>query len=64
MQASEAAGASGSVASEPPRAHVSQKDYSSDSSSEPDIEPNYRAQYLSLKKKLKFLIYVSTYLTS
>lgn len=60
MQASgEAAGGSGSTASEAPGAHASQKDYSSDSSSEADVEPNYRAQYLSLKKKLKFLIYVS-----
>lgn len=36
----------------------SNKDYSSDSSSDPENEPNYRAQYLSLKKKLKYLIYV------
>lgn len=60
MQANEAATANSSAASEPPEARDS-KDYSSDSSSEPEPEPNYRAQYLNLKKKLKYLIYVSIY---
>lgn len=56
MQASEGASGSNS-ASEPTRTHDSQKGYSSDSSSEPEAEPNYSAQYLALKKKLKYLIY-------
>ncbi|XP_030040869.2 INO80 complex subunit E [Manduca sexta] len=57
MQANEAANVSTNAPSEPPGTHDSQKDYSSDSSSDPEPEPNYRLQYLSLKKKLKFLIY-------
>lgn len=58
MQANEAS-VSNNVSTEPPQSHGSPKDYSSDSSSDPEPEPNYRAQYLSLKKKLKYLIYVS-----
>ncbi|GBP23242.1 INO80 complex subunit E [Eumeta japonica] len=32
-------------------------DYSSDTSSDVEAEPNYKAQYMALKKKLKYLIY-------
>ncbi|XP_026761815.1 uncharacterized protein LOC113520625 [Galleria mellonella] len=56
MQASEAASVSNSAPTETTHARESQN-YSSDSSSEPDPEPNYRAQYIALKKKLKYLIY-------
>lgn len=59
MQASEAS-VSNNAPVEPPQAHDSHKEYSSDSSSEPEPEPNYRSQYISLKKKLKYLIYVIT----
>lgn len=59
MQANEAASASNSVSAEAPNSRDSRKDYSSDSSSDPEPEPNYKAQYLTLKKKLKYLIYVS-----
>ncbi|XP_063624078.1 INO80 complex subunit E [Cydia splendana] len=55
MQASEAASISNNVPAEPqppPR-----EDYSSDSSSEPEPETNYKSHYLTLKKKLKYLIY-------
>lgn len=41
-------------------AHVDE-DYSSDSSQSEPEPINYRAQYNTLKKKLKYLIYVSTY---
>lgn len=58
MQASEAAGGSSSAPAEPQRAREARKEYSSDSSSDAEPEPNYRAQYLALKKKLKYLIYV------
>lgn len=58
MQASEAASGSTSSPVEPQRAREIHKEYSSDSSSEAEPEPNYRAQYLALKKKLKYLIYV------
>lgn len=58
MQASEAS-VSNNAPAEPPQARDSHKEYSSDSSSEPEPEPNYRAQYMALKKKLKYLIYVS-----
>lgn len=58
MQASEAAGGSSSTPPEPQRAREVHKEYSSDSSSDPEPEPNYRAQYIALKKKLKYLIYV------
>ncbi|CAH0751463.1 unnamed protein product [Diatraea saccharalis] len=56
MQASEAASVSSSAPAESSHARDS-RTYSSDSSSEPDSEPNYRIQYLTLKKKLKYLIY-------
>ncbi|XP_053609215.1 uncharacterized protein LOC128674582 [Plodia interpunctella] len=56
MQASEAASVSSSTPAETSNTRDS-RNYSSDSSSEPDPEPNFRAQYLSLKKKLKYLIY-------
>lgn len=62
MQASEAASVSSNTPAE--STHARDSHYSSDSSSEPEPEPNYRAQYLTLKKKLKYLIYVSsTYLS-
>lgn len=38
------------------------RDYSSESSREPTPEPNYKSQYMTLKKKLKYLVYVSTLL--
>ncbi|XP_013196794.1 INO80 complex subunit E [Amyelois transitella] len=56
MQANEAASVSSSTPAETSNTRDPQN-YSSDSSSEPEPEPNYRAQYLSLKKKLKYLIY-------
>lgn len=59
MQANEAASVSNNIKAEPTHNLDSQKDYSSDSSSEPEPEPNFKAQYLALKKKLKYLIYVS-----
>lgn len=58
MQASEAAGGSTSSPAEPQRSREVHKEYSSDSSSDAEPEPNYRVQYLALKKKLKYLIYV------
>lgn len=59
MQASESASNCGSTTTQRP--NNSQDNYSSDSSnSEPEPEINYRSRYLSLKKKLKYLIYVST----
>lgn len=58
MQASEAASGSTSSPAEPQRVREVHKDYSSDSSSDVEPEPNYRAQYIALKKKLKYLIYV------
>ncbi|XP_026327479.1 uncharacterized protein LOC113235792 [Hyposmocoma kahamanoa] len=57
MQASEAASGSTSSPVEPQRAREIHKEYSSDSSSDVEPEPNYRAQYIALKKKLKYLIY-------
>ncbi|XP_041978931.1 INO80 complex subunit E [Aricia agestis] len=57
MQANEASSVNNPVKTEPAHSLDSRKDYSSDSSSEAEPEPNYKAQYLSLKKKLKFLIY-------
>ncbi|CAG9561898.1 unnamed protein product [Danaus chrysippus] len=57
MQANEAASASNSVSADNTHSRDSRKDYSSDSSSDPEPEPNYRAHYLTLKKKLKYLIY-------
>lgn len=59
MQATEAASMSSAPPAEPPRAPPPE-DYSSDSSSEPEPETNYKSHYLTLKKKLKYLIYVST----
>lgn len=59
MQANEAS-VSNNAPPEPPQARDSHKEYSSDSSSDPEPEPNYRAQYMALKKKLKYLIYVSS----
>lgn len=56
MQASEAS-VSNNAPAESPQARDSHKEYSSDSSSDLEPEPNYRAQYLALKKKLKYLIY-------
>ncbi|VVC89606.1 uncharacterized protein LOC126976509 [Leptidea sinapis] len=56
MQANEAAGANSTETADTSQGD-SNKDFSSDSSSENEQEPNYRAQYLSLKKKLKYLIY-------
>ncbi|KAM3965360.1 LOW QUALITY PROTEIN: uncharacterized protein ACR2FA_000748 [Aphomia sociella] len=56
MQASEAASVSNSAPPETTHARES-RNYSSDSSSDPEPEPNYRAQYIALKKKLKYLIY-------
>ncbi|CAH0691855.1 unnamed protein product [Spodoptera exigua] len=56
MQANEAS-VSNNAPPEPPQARDSHKEYSSDSSSDPEPEPNYRAQYMALKKKLKYLIY-------
>lgn len=58
MQATEAASMSSAAPVEPPRAPPPE-DYSSDSSSEPEPETNYKSHYLTLKKKLKYLIYVS-----
>lgn len=60
MQANEAASASNN-APQPQGSRGQHEEYSSDSSSDGGPEPNYRAQYLTLKKKLKHLIYVSTY---
>ncbi|KAJ0176613.1 hypothetical protein K1T71_007792 [Dendrolimus kikuchii] len=58
MQANEAASVSSNAPTETARTHDSHKDYSSDTnSSDGETEPNYRAQYLALKKKLKYLIY-------
>ncbi|CAK1580274.1 unnamed protein product [Parnassius mnemosyne] len=57
MQATEAASVSNNSAAEISRAREQRKEYSSDSSSDPEPEPNYEAQYLTLKKKLKYLIY-------
>ncbi|XP_023949129.1 uncharacterized protein LOC112053798 isoform X1 [Bicyclus anynana] len=57
MQANEAASASNSMNADAPRSLDSRKDYSSDSSSDQEPEPNYKAQYFTLKKKLKYLIY-------
>lgn len=59
MQANEAASVSNNVIAEAQRARDQRKEYSSDSSSDTEQEPNYEAQYLTLKKKLKYLIYVS-----
>ncbi|KAG7294826.1 hypothetical protein JYU34_022705 [Plutella xylostella] len=56
MQASEAAGGSDGAAAAP-GAREPRGDYSSDSSSDAGPEPNYRSHYLTLKKKLKYLIY-------
>lgn len=58
MQASEAASGSTSSPAETQRTREVHKEYSSDSSSDVEPEPNYRAQYIALKKKLKYLIYV------
>ncbi|XP_045516483.1 uncharacterized protein LOC123709305 [Pieris brassicae] len=55
MQANEEASVNSAVADTSQA--ESNKDYSSDSSSDPENEPNYQAQYLTLKKKLKYLIY-------
>ncbi|XP_059052867.1 uncharacterized protein LOC131847323 [Achroia grisella] len=56
MQANEAASVSNNTPTE--TAHTQESlNYSSESSSETDPEPNYRAQYIALKKKLKYLIY-------
>ncbi|XP_073967097.1 uncharacterized protein [Choristoneura fumiferana] len=56
MQATEAASMSSAAPAEPSRAPPPE-DYSSDSSSEPEPETNYKSHYLTLKKKLKYLIY-------
>ncbi|XP_063825608.1 uncharacterized protein LOC135075179 [Ostrinia nubilalis] len=56
MQASEAASVSSNTPAESTHARDS-NNYTSDSSSEPEPEPNFRIQYLNLKKKLKYLIY-------
>lgn len=58
MQAAES-GSGGNTAAVS-RASNSREDYSSESSSEGETEPNYRARYLNLKKKLKYLIFVCT----
>ncbi|XP_072949246.1 uncharacterized protein [Epargyreus clarus] len=58
MQANEAASVSNNSSGEHSRTRDQRKDYSSDSSSsEAEPDPNYKLQYLALKKKLKFLIY-------
>ncbi|CAK1551093.1 unnamed protein product [Leptosia nina] len=56
MQANEEASVNSSAVVDTSQGE-SNKDYSSDSSSEAEEELNYRAQYLGLKKKLKYLIY-------
>ncbi|XP_068633434.1 uncharacterized protein [Battus philenor] len=57
MQANEAASVSNNTNVETLRPREQRKEYSSDSSSDTEQEPNYEAQYLSLKRKLKYLIY-------
>lgn len=55
MQATESASGGSTTTSQRP--NNSQEDYTSNSSSETEQEPNYRARYIALKKKLKYLIF-------